>query len=57
MEPNRTVTLCPECGACPEIKLFDDEVLIGEEENMVRLSTDEWNSLVDKILDGELRKV
>lgn len=57
MEPNRTVTLCPECGACPEIKLFDDEVLIGEEGNVVRLKAGEWNSIVDMILTGEIGKV
>lgn len=57
MQPNRTVTLCPECGACPEIKLYDNEVTIGEEGNMVKLRTDEWNAIVDKILGGEVGKV
>ncbi len=57
MQPNRTVTLCPECGACPEIKLYDNEVLIGEEGNMVKLKRDEWNTIVDKILSGEIGKV
>jgi hypothetical protein len=57
MQPNRTVTLCPECGACPEINLYDSEVTIGEEGNMVKLKTDEWNAIVDKILGGEIGKV
>ncbi len=57
-EPVR-VSLCPDCGACPEIVLdiAQDEVRIGEEGNLVRLTKEAWNTLVEKIQQGELSKL
>ncbi len=54
-EPIR-VSLCPACGACPEVVLdmTKDEVRIGEEGNLVRLTKEAWNTLVEKIRAGEL---
>jgi hypothetical protein len=54
-EPLR-VALCPACGACPEVVLdvAKDEVRIGEEGNLVRLTKEAWNTLVEKINAGEL---
>lgn len=54
-EPAR-VSLCPACGACPEVVLdvAKDEVRIGEEGNLVRLTKEAWNTLVEKIQKGEL---
>ena len=57
MEPKERLSLCPICGACPEVQIFDSEVRIGEAGNMLKLKVDEWNTLVDKILRGELRKL
>ncbi len=57
MEPRERISLCPVCGACPEVEVYNDEVRIGEEGNMVRLSVEEWNTLVDKVLSGELKKL
>ncbi len=48
------ISLCPECGACPEVVIDADGVRIGEHDNMVRLSHAEWNQLVDLIRHGEL---
>ena len=50
------VALCPACGACPEVVLdvARDEVRIGEEGNLVRLNKEAWNTLVEKIKQGEL---
>ena len=56
MEPI-TFTLCPDCTACPEIKITDQGVTIGEDANTVRLSHAEWNELVGLIKRGELREV
>jgi hypothetical protein len=56
MEPIK-VTLCPDCGACPEVEITDKGVSIGEAENIVRLSHAEWNQLVRLIKSGELRQV
>lgn len=57
-EPVR-VSLCPACGACPEVVLDQrtDEVHIGEEGNLVRLNKDAWNTLVQKIHAGELTEI
>lgn len=57
-EPIR-VSLCPACGACPEVVLdvAKDAVRIGEEGNLVRLTKEAWNTLVEKVQQGELTKV
>jgi hypothetical protein len=34
-----------------------DEVRIGEEGNLVRLKKEAWNTLVEKILAGELTEL
>lgn len=57
-EPIR-VSLCPACGACPEVVLdvAKDEVQIGETGNLVRLNKEAWNTLVEKVQRGELPKL
>jgi hypothetical protein len=47
-------SLCPECGACPEVVIDTDAVSIGEADNMVRLSHAEWNQLMELIRNGKL---
>jgi hypothetical protein len=49
-----TMSLCPACGACPEVVIEADGVRIGEADNMVRLSHAEWNQLVALIRSGKL---
>lgn len=49
------VNLC-DSGCCPEVVTLKDGVKIGEGENKVKLKTGEWNSLVEKIKKGDLRK-
>jgi len=57
--PFTRVSLCPACGACPEVVLDVErhEVRIGEEGNLVRLTKEAWNTLVEKIQQGELSKL
>jgi len=59
MKESIRVALCPACGACPEVILdvAKDEVCIGEEGNLVRLTKETWNTLVEKIQQGELSKL
>lgn len=57
MEAIQKVTLCPACGGCPEVAVYSEEVRIGEKDNIVRLTKQEWNDLVGKIQRGELNKV
>ena len=55
----KRVSLCPECGACPEVTLDlkQNEVQIGEEGNLVKLNRAAWNTLVEKIRAGELTRL
>jgi len=57
MEPKERLSLCTECDMCPEVQLYDNEVLIGEEGNIVKLKVNEWNTLVEKIINRELGKL
>ncbi|GBC84735.1 hypothetical protein HRbin11_01168 [bacterium HR11] len=57
MEARIVLSLCLECGACPEVRVYDDAVAIGEGETFVQLSREAWNLLVDKVLNGELSKL
>jgi len=59
MQKPLRVSLCPACGSCPEVVLDvgKNEVRIGEEGNLVRLSKEAWNTLVEKIQQGELSKL
>lgn len=57
MDPKKVMTLCPACGTCPTIEVYDETVRIGEEGNRVILKKEEWNGLVDKITRGELVRI
>jgi hypothetical protein len=60
MEPVVRYSLCPECPdcvdcvACPEVVIYPDQVIIGEEGNQVRLTPREWERLVMAVRSGEL---
>lgn len=56
MEPMK-VSLCPACGACPEVEVVDGEVRIGEAGNLAVLKKEEWNVLVDLIHSGQLTRL
>lgn len=56
MEKTR-MSLCPMCGACPEVEIAGDEVRIGEAENLVVLKKAEWNVLVHLIQSGQLTEL
>jgi hypothetical protein len=51
------VTLCPACTGCPAVEITDEGVLIGENDNVVKLTHAEWNDLVARIRSGELVEV
>lgn len=50
------INLCGN-GHCPSVELLNDKALIGENDNTVELTTEEWNSLVEKIQTGKLTKI
>lgn len=49
------VVLCGSCSSCPTVEVEKDKVRIGENENMVTLTREEWNIMVGKIQTGELK--
>ncbi len=53
----KVFSLCPACSACPTVEIGEDEVRIGEGDNLVKLSLAEWNVLVQAIRTGELQPV
>ncbi len=54
MEAKQIVSLCPACDACPAVEVYEETVRIGEAENRVTLTRDEWNVLVEVIAQGTL---
>jgi hypothetical protein len=56
MEPIK-VTLCPDCDHCPSVEIDDNGVRIGEDENTVTLTHEQWNDLVAHVRRGELKPV
>ncbi len=52
-----TVSLCPACGACPQIEISGDGVRIGEAGNAVVLKKEEWNVLVELVRSGQLTQL
>lgn len=50
----KKVVLCGSCSSCPAVEFKGEGVFIGENENLVKLSREEWNILVDKVKKGEL---
>lgn len=52
-----TIMLCGGKGACTRIEFVGDGVEISDTDNQVKLSSEEWNLLVEKVKSGELKKV
>ncbi len=50
----KTVKLCKEGSCCPEVKITDAKVTIGEKENTCTLTREQWEILKEKILSKEL---
>lgn len=59
VQVTQKVSLCPECGACPEIEVLQHEgstptVRIGEGNEKIALSRSAWNTLVRYVREGVL---
>lgn len=52
----KAVNLC-KTGCCPKVVMEDCCVRIGEGDNTAVLKPEEWNTLVEKVLTGELGKI
>jgi hypothetical protein len=49
----KIVELC-NSGCCPVVKIDKDSVEIGEKDNLCVLSSSEWETLKQKILNKEI---
>ena len=49
----KVVELCGS-GHCPVVKIDDERVEIGEKGNLCVLTRGEWETLKQKVLDGEI---
>ncbi len=54
VEKMKIVSLCESGGCCPVVKLSDEQVEIGENDNTCILSKAEWEVLKKKILNREI---
>lgn len=50
----KIVNLCSSKSCCPVVKIADDRVEIGEEGNLCVLKKEEWETLKQKIVEGEM---
>ena len=51
----KKVVLCGGgSSCCPAVEFHEKEVLIGEDDNTVKLTKEEWQILKTKIKNGEL---
>ena len=50
----KVVSLCTACEHCPVVKIDDERVEIGEKDNICVLTKGEWETLRQKVLNGEL---
>lgn len=50
----KKVVLCHSGACCPAVEIHENEVVIGEDDNMVKLKHAEWKILREKVINGEL---
>lgn len=50
----KTITLCKAGSCCPVVKIFNEQVEIGEEGNICVLKLEEWETLKSMILNKEV---
>ncbi len=48
------VLLCHSGQCCPAVEINGNEVIIGEDDNIVRLKREEWDVLKELIKRGEI---
>ena len=50
----KIVTLCTQGTCCPVLKIMDNRVEIGENENTCILTMEQWDTLKARILNKEV---
>lgn len=51
------INLCSGSGSCPSVKVTEQGAEIGEGNEKIKLSKNEWNVLVDEIKDSSLKRI
>ncbi len=49
----KTISLCGSCSSCPVVKIGGEHVEIGEDGNLCILTKSQWETLKQKVLNGE----
>jgi len=50
----KIVSLCKDCHCCSVVKIDDEQVEIGEKDNVCVLTKSEWEVLKEKVLSREI---
>lgn len=50
----KIITLCNEGSCCPVVKITDEHVEIGEQDNLCVLTKSQWETLKEKIVNKEV---
>lgn len=50
----KIITLCTEGSCCPVVKITDEHVEIGEQDNLCVLTKSQWETLKEKIVNKEV---
>ncbi len=50
----KVVTLCKQGSCCPQVKVTDAQVEIGEGANTCVLTVEQWEILKEKVLSQEI---
>ncbi len=50
----KIVSLCGENSCCPVVKIDEEHVEIGEQGNLCVLTSSEWETLREKVLNREI---
>lgn len=62
MELKETFSLCPACGACPEVEILRQEgkpvaVRIGEGSERITLPKEAWNTILRYVREGVFKEL
>ena len=57
VEDMSTYNLCGKGSCCPQLHVGEQEVKIGENEQMAVLDKEQWNNLVELIKVGKVGKI
>ena len=50
----KIVKLCREGSCCPEVRIMQNSVVIGEDANICTLTPEQWQILKEKIANSEI---